>query len=539
MGVEARFTLQEITDIHLHSHYVDEYEANQDIQTVYIVLASGLLILLIGCFNFINLSTAKSMKRAREVGMRKTLGGMRKQIIQQFMGESFLFTFLSLLVALLLLEIFIPDLNLISGADIKLSLNNTFTWTAIVFIGAITALLAGLYPAFYLSAFQPITVLKGTMRGAHSKNTFRNILVLLQFIISIALISGTFIIYDQLQFIQNKNLGYNKEQVLSISYHKDDFAEKHKEIITALERLPEIKTISAALSSPVGFKYSEGYLPEGANSPIMTTTMPVDEGFLETMEIKLKDGRFFEGGSKTDSAKIVMNENMVNELGWEEPLGKIIERNGVRYTVIGVVENFHFQSLHSPISRLIMIYDPGRFHTVLARLHRGQATEDVLQKIEKTWKTYEASYPFEYHFLDRIYDQQYKNDQQFGQMIIYLSLLAIFIACTGLFGLAAFSAEQRIREIGIRKVFGASETNIMKMMMSEFVKWVLLAALGAIPLSWYLMNNWLDSFAYHTEITLVPFLAAVLAALIIASVTVLTQSVKAARLNPAQTIKYE
>lgn len=539
LGIQANFYMQPLADIHLHSHLVDEYTANSDISTIIIFLASGIFILLIGSFNFINLSTAKSMKRAREVGMRRTLGGSRNQIVTQFMAEALMFTIAALLTGIVLLEVLLPELNRISGAPVTLSLLSPYTWIVVISVTLLTALLAGAYPAFYLSAFPPAAVLKRDIGRGKKKDFFRNTLVVVQFVISITLITGTMVVYDQMNYIQNKELGYDKEKTISVTYHKEDLHKHYKTLKEKIKADPEVEQATAALSTPVGYKYGEGFSPEGAKSPMIVNLFSVDEDYLATMGISLKEGRFFDGSMQTDSATLVMNEAFAEELGWDEPINKMMERNGKRYRVIGVVKDFHFQSLHRPVTRMLMIYDKSRFDNIIVKVAPGSSGTAALSKIEKTWKTYDTGHPFEFHFLSGLIDMQYKNDRQFSRMILYFSLLAIFIACTGLFGLAAFTAEQKTREIGIRKVMGATEKDILRMMITEFTKWVVIAAIIALPLSWYFMNNWLDAFAYHTDITLAALVMPAVVALVIASATVALQSRRAARLNPADTVKYE
>jgi len=538
-GVQAHMYLQPVTDIHLNSHFIDEYHANSDISTVYIFSAVGIFILLIAAFNFINLSTAKSLKRAREVGMRRTMGGSRKQIINQFMGESLLFIVASVILALLLLEIFMPFLNHLAERDLTLRTSQPTFWVVILVIILLTTFLSGTYPALYLSRFSPLKVLSGATGSGKTKNGFRNTLVVIQFVISISLIIGTGVIYKQLQFLNNKDIGYDKEQVVMLKYHKQDLDKKYELIRHELNQLPEVSSASATLRAPVGYLYSEGYYPEGEKNPLMVTTFAGDENYLETMGIALKKGRFFSEDLKTDSASVVINEAFVKELGWDKPIGKIFNRNGRRYKVIGVLENFHFQSLHRPVARMIMLNNPDKYSNMLVRFDSSEGIREGMAKIEKLWNRFEPQHPFEYEFLDRLFYQQYQNDRQFGRMIIYFSLLAIFIACTGLFGLAAFTAEQKTREIGIRKVMGATEKDILKMMITEFTKWVAIAAVLAWPLSWYFMNDWLNTFAYHTDLTPAVFVISAVIALLIASATVALQSWKAARLNPADTVKYE
>lgn len=539
--------LQPITDIHLHSNLMAEIETNSDISYIYTFMAIALFILLIACINFMNLSTARSMKRAREVGLRKVVGAFRKQLIFQFIGESLILSLVSLVFALILVEISLPIFNQLLDQQLKLGLfDNGYTFILLVGLAIVVGFVAGSYPAFYLSAFQPIKVLKGSLTGSNKKPTIRNILVIFQFSISVFLIICTGLLYNQLNFLQQKKLGFNTERVIVLPLRGDRLRDKANILKTEISNLSCVSNVSTSRFVPGRDMDGSGYVPEGydENNPIIIFTNMVDHDYLETMQMKILDGRSFSREFSTDSTAVIINETLVKKLGWENPLGKKITtfRNDttIDLRVIGVVKDFHFRSLHALIDPSLMFIMPNHASNLNIRLQNGNVQEH-LESIREKWQEIEANMPFDYYFLEEDFNNQYKADQRTGEIFIYFTIIAIFIACLGLFGLASYNAEQKYKEIGIRKALGSSVQGIVFMLSKQYTKWVLIANVFAWPLAWYFMNDWLGNFAYSIQLSEYwwIFFIAAFVTMLIAVFTVSYQAIKAAFTNPVDAMKYE
>ncbi|MDZ7742385.1 MAG: FtsX-like permease family protein [Bacteroidota bacterium] len=414
-------------------------------------------------------------------------------------------------------------------------------------IGGFAGLLAGSYPAFYLSAFKPVRVLKGDLQKGRKKSTLRNILVVLQFAISISLLIGTGIIYGQLNYIQNKKLGFDKEHVLVVPLRGDRLQEKYEILKSELGGLPVVENITTSMGVPGKSTDGTAYFPEGKSrtDPWLIFNMTVDYDFIETLGMEMLYGRSFDKKFATDSSGIIINETLLNKLGWgEEALNKKFRigdpDSGFVFHVIGVVKDFHNNSLHKPIDPFIFYHNPNSFSNLLIRIKPGNIKQNI-EQLEAKWTEIESSFPFDYYFLDKSFDELYMQEQKMGETFIYFTVIAILIACLGLFGLASYTAEQRTKEIGIRKTLGSSSTAISMMLTKDFTKWVLVANIIAWPLSFYLLDNWLNNFAYSINIfnKWWLFIAAAFISLMIAVFTVLYQAMKAANANPVDAIKYE
>jgi len=536
-----------LTSIHLYSNKMGEIGANGSISYVYIFSAIAVFILLIACVNFMNLSTAKSANRAREVGVRKVLGSLRKNLISQFLIESLLVSFISLVLALLTAALLLPWFNSLAGKEISKSLLfQPFMIISAVVLVLIVGLLAGSYPAFFLSSFRPIEVLKGKLSAGFKGSWLRNSLVVFQFAVSIMLITGTMVIYRQLQYMRNKDIGYNKEQLLVIQN-----AGSLKQQATAFKNdLLRISGISSATMT--------SYLPVNGNrnsnafftSPVMDQKNAVimqqwivDENYLSTLGIKILNGRNLSPDFPTDSSAIIINEVAAKRFGEANLLNKKLYRFGDQVKevdelhVIGVMKNFNFNSLRETITPLA--FQLGKESGSITVRLNTKDIPDILAQVKTKWQAIASGEPFTYSFMDEQFNNQYQAEQQTGKIFITFAILAIFIACLGLFGLVTYAAEQRVREIGIRKVLGANVVNIVAMISKDFLKLVCIASVIGFPLAWWATNRWLQDFAYRINIGWWVFAITALAALLIAFATISFQAIRAALANPVTSLRSE
>jgi putative ABC transport system permease protein len=547
-GGEYGYFIQPLTSIHLHSNLEYELEPNSNIAYVYLFSTIALAILLIACINFMNLSTARSANRAREVGIRKTVGSMRGQLISQFLFESCFLAALSLFMALLLVQLVLPYFNDAIGKQLSINLFNNYYFlpTVIAFLIFI-GILAGMYPAFFLSSFKPIWVLKGTFSRSKRQVWLRSALVIFQFTISIVLMIGTMVVYKQLNYIQNKQLGFNKDQLIIIK-KTDDLSTQINAFKEELVKNTQVVSLSNT-TTLMGETFNSNAHKLGSASGAETHifwTMYSDHNFVQTMRIKMSQGRFFEKDRKADLTAVVMNESAMKVLGLKAPLGKELIAIGPTpklsktFRIIGVMEDFHFEALNHRIRpMLIKLLPEKNAGKYLAVRIKPKNIKQTLSFLEKRWLKLSSQQPFEYEFFDDHFAKVFKSEQTTGQLFYAFTILAILVACLGLFGLAAFTTEQRIKEIGIRKTLGATASGIVLLLSKEFSKWVLLANLFAWPIAYLVMNNWLENYYYRTSINLVIFLFSGIIALLIAFLTVSFQSTKAALTNPIDSLKYE
>ncbi len=538
-GYSWNLPVQAMRDVHLRSHLEDELQVNGHLRNVYIFALIALFILLIACINFMNMATARSADRAREVGVRKTLGSRRSDLIRQFLTESGLITLLALLLSLGLTELMRRPFSLLSGRSLNMELfSNPLLLASLFLIAIFVTLAAGSYPAFYLSRFQPISVLRGVFKAGSKSGGFRNALVVFQFVVSISLIACTILVYQQLRFIQNKELGMNKENVLIIQ-NADKLGEQQNSFLERLQKDPRVQAVAFSNYSPFA-EYEGSYFVEkgrSADERQLLNFLRINENYLPTMGISLKEGRNFSKEFAADTAAIILNEAAVEELGMNNPIDKfVLWSQPLR--VVGVVNNYHFRSLHEDIRPLaLLLAEQGDVLEV--RL----STDDVgntLAWIEKEWQAFSgASAPLEYSFLDEDFNALFQAEQRQGKLFGAFALLAIFIACLGLLALASFMAERRSKEMGIRKILGASTRGVLFLLSRDFTRLVLIAFVIASPLAWWLMNQWLQSFAYRIDINWTAFALAGLAALIIAWITVSLQSFRVATSNPVEALRDE
>ena len=558
-GGNLEYFLQPITQIHLHSHVSRELEPNSDMKYVTLFSIIAFFILAIACINYMNLSTARSLGRSREVGLRKVLGSSKPQLVGRFFLESMLYAALASCLAVLLAQCLIPGFNALTGK--QLALNLFGNWHLIPIISVLVlmiGLLAGSYPAFYLASFRPIFILrKSNSRGTSGNPKMRSLLVVIQFIISIILIIGTYVVYQQLQFIQNKRLGFEKENIIVIKRGwaigqnpdgSDQPPVQGRSVFEAFKsellQNPQIVSVAGARYLP-GKDCSERVIkPEGAsdNDRIQCNYLGGGYDYARTLKFEFVEGRPFTREMASDSMGIILNETAAKLITHGEPAVEkrvgFIGDSDVVFHVIGVVKDFHYESLHHAIAPL-MIGLRNQSRTYIVVKIQPKDVRATVAFLERTWNRYLPYKPFEYFFYDDTYDSMYRAEQRIGKLFTLFSLLAILIACLGLLGLASFTTEQRTKEIGIRKVLGASVSTIMLKLSFEFIRWILTAILIAWPVAWLAMNAWLENFAYRAELSAVPFLFAALLALAIALLTLSWQMIRAARANPIESLRYE
>lgn len=542
-GNSLGFALQPLKDIHLNSNTTTEFEPGGNATYVYIFGGVAIFMLIVACINFINLSTAGASKRAKEVGVRKVAGSGKLQLISQFLSESILITFFALFIAFALVQLALPAFNNISGKHLSFDVKPIF---AFIGLGLLVGVVAGIYPAFYLSSFKPIAVLKGKLTANNKSFGLRSGLVVFQFFISVALIIGTIVVYQQMKYIQNKDLGFNKEQILTIP---NSYALGSNEQVFKQQMLQDSRIVNATASyyKPAGPSNYNNALafPQGNDNLVVDgVEYHVDENYIPTLGMKMVSGRNFSKEFATDSLGIILNETAAHALGWNDmtAVGKTVVRqnsdrgNNIPFHVIGVVKNFNFKSLHEAISPLYMTLQPegGLIFKIKTTDIAG-----LLATMKKNWDTYSTGEPFTYDFMDDLFNKTYSTEQKTGSILNIFSVLIILVASLGLFGLVTYTAEQRTKEIGIRKVLGASVSQVTQMLSKEFLKLVLIASLIAFPVAWWAMNKWLQSFAYRISISWWIFLVAGFGALLIALITVSFQAIKAAIANPVKSLRTE
>lgn len=538
---DVNFFAQPLTRIHLHSHLDMELEGNSDIRYVYIFSAIALFILVIAVINFVNLSTARSADRAKEVGVRKTLGSARGSLIGQFLTESTIVSLMAMLLALGFTEAFRRPFNTLASKSLTLGITeNSSLWLTILIIALGVGVLAGLYPALYLTRFEPIAVLRGRLATGSKGRRFRNVLVVFQFATTIGLIVCTGLVYQQLRYMQNKSLGYTKDNIILLP---NRLGKSYDAFSNEIRSYPQVLSTAVSQQSPHQITNGQGGLQvrgQDEDQMYQLNRLLADHDFLTTFDITLKEGRNFSEKLVSDTAAMILNEAAVQRMGIDNPLQTQIRRNRQWYQVIGVVKDFHFQSLHNPITPLFIVLDPDRsdYHTLAIRVS-GQEITRTLARLRGTWSKYVANAPFDYSFLDQDYDALYRAESRLGKVFGIFTGLAIFVACLGLLALAAFLAEQRTKEIGIRKVLGASVQSIVLLLSKGFTVLVLVAFVIAVPLAYYAMRSWLSDFAYRIDISVWPFLLAGGVALLIAWLTVSYQSIKAALANPVDALRDE
>jgi len=539
--------LQPLTSIHLHSNLDSEIEANSRIEYIYIYAAIALFILIIACINFMNLSTARSSKRAVEVGLRKVIGADRRALIGQFIGESMVMALFALLLATLFVELMLPFVNDFIDKNLVLNLIENYS-NLIGMVGLIlfVGLLAGSYPAFFLSRFEPASVLKGSFKAGGIHERFRSVLVVAQFAISITLMVCMIVVYNQLDFMRSKDLGFDKDNIAVLPVSQQ-ITSNYEMVRERLLVHPGIVNVSIASRVPSGRLLDSQDTHAEVNGELRDidfriADIHVSHNFMETFGIKLVAGRNFDINLASDSTQaFILNDAAVRTIGWlspDEAVDKEFHYGNRRGRVIGVVEDFHFESLHQSIAPIVFLIPEQRISNVAVKIRDNQR-EETLAFLKDQWALLRPGYPFIYDFVEDNFNEQYDAEERLGMLFGFFALLAVVIAALGLFGLASFTAQQRTKEIGVRKVLGATISHIVFMLSKSFAQLVLLAVIIATPIAWYVMQKWLNGFAYHITLPVWAFFAAGGIALFIALATISWQSVRAAKLNPVDSLRSE
>jgi putative ABC transport system permease protein len=533
--------LQRFDQRYLHSEFKNGYPVEGRIQYVQLFSLVAIFILVIACINFMNLTTARSVKRAREIGVRKVMGALRILLIRQFIVEAILMAVISMILALILTRLALPAFNQLTSKEIVIPFSNLNFCLAIIGLTILTGIFSGSYPAFFLSGFRPIEVLKGTLKSGPRAVLFRKGLVIFQFTLSIILIISTILISRQIYFVQSASTGYNRENLLYIPI-EGTLLQKLDVFKAEAYKLPGVKNITELTEAPTEMNngtLSIGWEGRDPNEHIRFIHDAIGPDFMKTMDLKMAAGRSFPSDGTYDSLGVIVNETAASLMGYKNPIGKPVFSGSYRSTIIGVVKDFHFKSLHDPIEPLVLFMGKGDYYaTIIIRTTQGQ-TKKALTGLEQLCKTLNPAFPFSYKFSDEEYEKLYKSDQVIGRLSVVFAVLAVVISCLGLLGLSIFTATQRAKEIGVRKVLGAGIGSLFLLLSREFLVLVGFSFLIAAPLGWWAMDHWLQNFAYHTAIPWwVPGLAGLLAFLI-ALATICVQALQSANANPVKSLRSE
>ncbi|HEU5168541.1 MAG TPA: ABC transporter permease [Chitinophagaceae bacterium] len=543
-----------LTDVHLRSGEIGIPWISHlsNIKYIYIFGSIALFIIILACVNFMNLSTARSAKRAKEVGIRKTAGSTRSQLVKQFLAEAFLYSFISSMIAVVLVAVLLKPFSNLTGESIDPGIAFTASlWFALIALTILIGLLAGSYPAFYLTSFNPVTVLTGKTVSKSGKGALfvRNGLVIFQFTISTILIIGTLVVFKQLNFFRNANMGLDKENVLVIA-NSNRLGTSEESFRQTISQMPGISNVSIANGIPTGNLFGDSYIPgqngeEQVVKDINLTSFLIDYDFIPTLKIQILKGRNF-SRDFSDSLSVILNEEAVKQIGWKDAIGQRIQYPGGNnewYKVIGIAKDFNVQSLQTAMTPFALFHTSSKSYDIgtsfmMVRMKPGDVS-NTLSKIESKWKTFVSGEPFDYNFLDASFEALYRSEQRLGSIFGIFTALSLFIACLGLVGLSAYIAERRIKEIGVRKVLGASVPGVVTLLSKDFLKLTLVAAFIAFPIAWWWMNKWLEDFAYRININWTVFLIAGLCTLLVALLTVSFQAIKAAIANPVKSLRTE
>ncbi|MBL7768143.1 MAG: ABC transporter permease [Flavipsychrobacter sp.] len=547
IGEEARrykwaVFLQPMSKWNLYNEFKDGKNSGGSIQYVWLFSIIGIFVLLLACINFMNLSTARSEKRSKEVGIRKTIGSMRWQLIVQFFAESYLIVFIAFLLCLGLVQLFIPAFNEVAGKKLTIPWQSSFFWIFSIAFIIITGLLAGSYPALFLSSFQPLKVLKGTFRLGRFAAMPRKVLVVVQFTVSVMLIIGTIIVYQQIQYAKNRPIGYTKNGLISLDLETE--VRQHFDVVKQeLIQAGSIEEMAAAQSPLTDVWNTNGGFDWEGKDPNLAIDFPnnsITFDYGKAIQWDIKEGRDFSREFASDSAAFVINETAARFIGMKDPVGKTLRWNGRAYTIIGIVKDILQESPFFPVRP--SLYHIGKYDNMsnlILKLNPNQSTSNALGSIEKIWKKYTPTVPFEYRFVDEAFGNKFQAEERIGKLSTYFAVLAIFISCLGLFGMASFVAEQRTKEIGIRKVLGASVFNLWGLLSKEFITLVILSCVIAAPVAYYYLNNWLTNYDYRISISWQVFILAAIAALVLTILTVSFKAIKAAMSNPIRSLRTE
>jgi putative ABC transport system permease protein len=540
-----------LNKIYFHSSMNNEFTPSGDINQVYLFSAIAFLIVLIASLNFMNLSTARSAHRSKEVGMRKVFGSNKSQLIRQFLSESVVMTLFSIILGLIIFSFLYPELNNFIGRDLSVNyMKNPLTILVILVLAVVVGILAGLYPAFFLSRFKPITAIQA--KSGKAKTLFRKIMVITQFTIAITLIIITITVFKQLSFVRQTDLGFDKENKLIVNVPGGASGEDAEILKNEFSQIPGVELATACFSAPgsggalVINAITDDGNPETPPEGIMVNALTCDYDYIPLFELELTDGRNFDPEIASDEISgVILNEAAVEEFGLENPVGSEFDlpvgqvEEGAKSTVIGVVKDFHYRSLREEISPLVLFLENTYFQQVVVKYSSKTDVSELVANLKTKWEELFPDTDFDYSFVDEEYNALYDADEKMGKLFFFFSLLIIFVACLGIFGLTSFLSEQRSREIGIRKVMGSSVAEIMRLLTADFTKWVIAANVLAVPIAWYAMSKWLQNYSYRTPLSLWVFLLAGMITLTISLLTISFQTFRAANLNPVETLKYE
>jgi len=537
-----RLGIERYEDVYLHSNFDKNGNISGGrIQYVKLFSIVAIFILLIGCINFMNLTTARSVKRAKEIGVRKVVGAVRFALIRQFIGEALVIVSIAIIFSLLIAMLVLPTFNHVTDKQIQLPLHDSKFWLSIAALLFVTGFIAGSYPALYLSSFKPVRVLKGSMKFSSSALWFRKGLVVFQFVLSIILIIGTIVVSKQVNYIQTMNLGYDRENLLYIPL-EGDLLTRYELFKNESLKTPGVKDVTRITDNPTQIDNGTGgvqWIGKDPNLDINFSQTAVGYDFIKTMHLQLAQGRDFSKDFATDSVGYIVNESALKIIGYKNPIGKPLTFWRKPGTIIGVLKDFHFNSLHEPIRPIVLrLGENIEYGQALIRMQAGK-TKETLASLEKICKALNPKFPFTYKFSDEEYAKLYKSEQVVTRLANYFAFLAIFISCLGLLGLVMFTAEQRTKEFGIRKVLGASPVTLFNLLSKEFLLLVLIALIIASPLAWLAMNNWLQDYAYKIDMSWWMFVAAGITAIVIALITISFQAMKAAMANPVKSLRTE
>ena len=536
---DLRLPIQLFTDMYLHSEYEGKADGGR-IAYVRLFMLVAIFILMIASINFMNLTTARSTTRAREIGIRKVVGANRAKLIVQFLSESLLITAISAVLAILLIELLLPSFNELTAKSIDIDYSQPNYWLILLTTLTFTGLLAGIYPALLLSSFNTVSILKGTINQQVGGGLMRKGLVVVQFVMSVLLICGTLVVYHQLNYIKNKNIGLDRENVAYV-HLRGNARSQYQSFKNELLQQAGLLSVTASNQSPISVSNSTTTVDwngKSADEDVIFHAINVDYGFLETLKISLKEGRRFSKEFSTDSVTYIVNETAVRIMNMEDPIGQRFELRGVSGSIIGVVEDFHISSMYDPIKPVVLSLKPSGLSRLYVKIS-GEQMEEGIAGLQKVYEEFSPDYPFSYTFMDESYERMYKSESMIGKLANYFAAIAIFISCLGLLGLSVFTTEQRTKELGIRKVLGASEHELLLLIGKDVTILVILALLIALPISYYALGNWLDQYAYHADLNVSIFLTAGLLAILIAWLTIAYQVYKAARVNPVVSLRMD
>ena len=542
-GNGYKYFLQPLEDIHLHSQRTNEIKAGGSITAVKVLGFIAVLIIVIAGINFVNLATARSVERAREVGVRKVLGSRKQQLVSQFLSESLLISTVSIVLAAGILWTILDAFNSYSNTRLEFNvIDNPIVIVVILTVAITLGVVAGLYPAFYISALRPVQVLKGKFQSSKGGKVLRNGLVVFQFSISIMLIASTLVVYDQLKYMQTKSLGFDKEDLVVINHNA--VGDQGRALIDELRKIPGVENVGSANAVPGGYFYGLLFKLPGSEEIFTPKGMQAQENFAEAMNLRLVEGRFFDPAFD-DSLSVVVNQKAVAAMNLTDPVGTVLMNNAdpttsVAYTIVGVVQDFNYESLHTDVSPLVIMSTEGQFNqntVIIARLEHDN--DNALSVIEAKYREIVPGEPFIYSFMEERLDRLYTSENQSGKLLMMFTAVAIVIACVGLFGLAAYTANQRTKEIGVRKVLGASVSSIVGLLSKDFFKLVAIAMVIGIPFAWLMMGKWLEAFAYRVPLQLTTFLLAGVIVMVFTGVTVSYQAISASIVNPTDSLKEE